>query len=116
MLPLFIRDMTPSQVTREVLLWQCLSSWIVSEQHGRAIDCVATPDGAVHVLVTPLAIHTYRAPDYSTYDRTDLSDYLAVLRAFDSRVQLHVLRYVCCSVLQCVAERCSVLQCMLHCK
>ena len=43
-----------------------------------------------------------------------LSDYLVVLRAFDSRVHLHVLRYVCCSVLQCVAVCCSVLQCALH--
>jgi len=96
-------------VTREVLLWQCLSSWIISERHGRAIDCVATPDGAVHVLVMPLAIYTYRLPDYSAYDHTNLSDYHAVLRAFDSRVQLHVLRYVSCSVLQCVVVCCSEL-------
>ena len=56
-----------------------------------AMACVATPDGAVHVLVAPLAIHTYHAPDYARYDRIDLSDYMAVLRAFGSHVQLHVL-------------------------
>jgi len=44
-----------------------------------------------------------------------VSDCLVVLRAFDSRVHLHVLRYVSCSVLQCVAVCCSVLQCVAVC-
>jgi len=70
---------------------ECLSSWVISERHGRATACAATADGAVHVLVSPLALHSYRAPDYTRYDRIDLSDYMAVLRAFGSHVQLHVL-------------------------
>jgi len=51
---------------------ECLASWIISEAHGRALDCAATPDGAVHVLVSPLAIHSYYGPDYTSYSRTDL--------------------------------------------
>jgi hypothetical protein len=70
---------------------ECLASWVISEAHGRALDCVATPDGAVHVLVSPLAIHSYYGPDYTSYSRTDLSDYLAVLRAFGSEVQAQIL-------------------------
>jgi hypothetical protein len=76
-------DITPHRLSS---FSECLSSWIISERHGRALDCVATPDGAIHVLTTPLAIHTYAPPDYARYDRTDLSDYLAVLRAFGSQV------------------------------
>jgi von Willebrand factor A domain-containing protein 8 len=70
---------------------ECLASWVISEAHGRAFDCAATPDGAVHVLVSPLAIHSYYGPDYTSYSRTDLSDYLAVLRAFGSEVQAQIL-------------------------
>ena len=70
---------------------ECLVSFVISGHHGRAVDCVATPDGAVHVLTTPLSVHTYHAPDYSTYDRIDLSDYLSILGAFGSEVQMHVL-------------------------
>lgn len=69
----------------------CSQNELTHRIRAAATACVATSDGAVHVLVAPLAIHTYHAPDYTRYDRIDLSDYMAVLRAFGSDVQLHVL-------------------------
>jgi len=48
-------------------------------------------------VVSPLALHSYQSPDYATYKRTDLSDYLSVLQSFSSDIlfgPLHSLNKV----------------------
>jgi hypothetical protein len=53
-----------------------IATWQIPDKLGSPASVVALPDGSIHVLVSPLAIHSYKPPDYSAYTRFDLSDYL----------------------------------------
>lgn len=43
-------------------------------------------DSISPAVVSPLALHSYFGPDYSTYKRIDLSDYLSIFNEFSSGV------------------------------
>ena len=52
---------------------ELVSEFSSSSEHGLMKRMIRSSDGTIHTLMEPPALHSYRAPDYSSFSRIDLS-------------------------------------------
>jgi hypothetical protein len=52
---------------------ELVSEFSSSSDHGHIRRMIRSDDGTIHTLMDPPAMHSYNAPDYSTFSRIDLS-------------------------------------------
>jgi hypothetical protein len=52
---------------------ELVSEFSASSDHGGIRKMIRSSEGTIHTLMDPPALHSYRAPDYSTFSRIDLS-------------------------------------------
>jgi hypothetical protein len=69
-----IRDI-PNRVASARLSFfsELVSEFSASSDHGCIRRMIRTSEGTIHTLMDPPALHTYEAPDYSSFSRIDLS-------------------------------------------
>eukprot|EP00960_Hanusia_phi_P004987 144053-Hanusia_phi.AAC.3 len=68
-----------------------LWTWSLPPKASSAFAVCSSPDGAVHVLCAPLVVYTFLPPDFLSFRRFDLSDFISLLSSLGSSMRMFPL-------------------------
>ncbi|EKX41778.1 hypothetical protein GUITHDRAFT_112197 [Guillardia theta CCMP2712] len=90
-----VRDQLSSSTTtaheRLTSFSERLWTWSLPSKAGSAFAVCSSSDGAVHVLCAPLVIYTFLPPDFVSFYRFDLSDFISLLSSLGSSMRMYPL-------------------------